>query len=118
MRSMSNSCGPVLAACGAGAAAAPPAVATGPEIRDSVGGTTGSGSRMSAPSPRPKAFLGIGNYLLSELRIPLSPLTMYVIENDRLTKAWRFGQTDIARNYALKNLCTEKTAQIGGNLAR
>src|SRR5437868_8004156 len=115
---MSLSCGPWLVASRAGAAAAPPTVPTGCVFWTFAAGGAGSGSRMSAPSPRPKAFLGIGNYLLSELCIPLSPFTMYVIENDRLTKTWRFGQTDIAGNYALKNLCTEKTAQISGNLAR
>src|SRR5579862_6873712 len=59
---------------------------------------------MSAPSPRPKAFLGIDNYLLGELRVALRPFTMYVIENNRLTKAWRFGQPHVARNDALEDL--------------
>ena len=81
-------------------------------------GADGSGSRMSAPSPRPKAFLGIGNYLLGELRVAFRPFTVYVIENNRLTKTWRFGKPHIARYYALKDLRAEKAAQIGRNLSR
>src|ERR1044072_33671 len=73
---------------------------------------------MSAPSPRPKAFLGIGNYLLGKLCVAFSALTMYVIENNRLTETWRFGQADIARNHTLENLGAKKAAQIRGNLPR
>src|SRR5215471_5419757 len=78
----------------------------------------GSGSRMSAPSPRPKAFLGIGNYLLGELRVAFRPFTMYIIENNRFTKTWRLRQAHIARDYGLKDLRAEEAAQVGGYLAR
>src|SRR5260370_32836739 len=77
----------------------------------------GSGSRMSAPRPRPSAFLGIGNHLLGELRVALGPLTVNVIKNDGFPETWCFRKTHIPRNYALKDLCTEETAQIRGNLA-
>src|SRR5258708_25173694 len=72
---------------------------------------------MSAPSPRPKAFLGIDNYLLGELRVTLGPFTVYIIENNGLTEAWRLGQSYVTRNHTLKNLRTEKASQICGYLA-
>src|ERR1700751_5819190 len=114
---MSTSCGPWLAGSRAGAAAAPPAAETGVGGGISTAGVEGSGSRMSAPSPRPKAFLGIGNYLLGELRVTLRPFTMYVIENNRFTEARSFRQAYIARNHALKDLRTKKTAKIRCYLA-
>src|SRR5712692_3968607 len=95
-KSMSSSCGPWWAGSRAGAAAAPPAVATADGCGLSTEGTEGSGSRMSAPSPRPKAFLGIGNYLLGELRVALGPFAVYIIENNRLNKTRSFGQTHVA----------------------
>src|SRR6516162_10819870 len=73
---------------------------------------------MSAPSPRPKAFLGIGDYLLGELCVPLSTLTVYVIENNRFTKTRRLRKPYIARDDTLKHLAAKKTSQIGGNLTR
>src|SRR5271165_5660061 len=125
MRSISISCGPGsgcagIAAprvkAGAGAAAEPLAVTTA-----AVGGVAGvagcgSGSRMSAPSPRPNAFLGIGYNLLGELRVSLSALTMYIIENNRLTETRRFGETHIPRDNALKHLGAEETAQDRSDL--
>src|SRR5262249_49337438 len=90
---------PAAATCTAGGAAGTPATADG-----GFAGTCGSGSRMSAPSPRPKAFLGIGDYLLGKLCVSLSALTMYVIENNWLTKTRCFCKSHIARNQALKNL--------------
>jgi hypothetical protein len=65
---------------------------------------------MSAPSPRPNAFLGIANNLLGELRIALSALAMYIIENNRLTKTRCFGKADVARDQALEDLSAEETA--------
>ena len=73
---------------------------------------------MSAPSPRPNAFLGIVDDLLGELGVPLGALAVDIIENNRLTKTWRFGKAHIARNDALKNLRAKETAKIGGNLPR
>src|ERR1700741_5667572 len=81
-------------------------------------GICGSGSRMSAPSPRPKAFLGIGNYLLCKLCVSLCALTVYIIENNRFTETRCFGQADIPRNQALEDLITKKTAQVSGDLPR
>src|SRR5216684_4421774 len=71
---------------------------------------------MSAPSPRPSAFRGIGNDLLGELRVALCALTMNIVENDRFPKTWRFRQAHIARNHALKDLRPKECAQIGGDL--
>src|ERR1700736_2084665 len=115
---MSSSCGPWLAGSRAGAAAAPPAVARGVDCSVSTAGVAGSGSRMSAPSPRPSAFLGIGNYLLGELRIALGPLTVYIIENNRFTETWSFSKPNIPRNDTLKNLRSKEAAQIRSDLAR
>src|SRR5262249_31169651 len=76
-----------------------------------------SGSRMSAPSPRPNAFLGIVNDLLGELAIGLCALAMYIIENNRFTETRRLCEPHVPRNHATEDLSPEKTAQIGGNLA-
>src|SRR6516164_1334929 len=101
----------------AGAAAAPPEVVIGVGVGGSgTAGACGSGSRMSAPSPRPNAFLGIGDYLLGKLRIPLSALTVYIIENNRLTETRCFCEANIPSNNALKDLGAEETPQIGGDL--
>src|SRR6266850_7014355 len=82
------------------------------------GGAFGSGSRMSAPSPRPSAFLGIGNYLLGELRVAFRPFAMNVVKNNRFSKTGCFGQANIARDHALKDLRSKKTAQVRGYLPR
>src|SRR5258708_2800817 len=117
-KSMSSSCGPWWAGSRAGAAAAPPVVATADGCGLSTAGTEGSGSRMSAPSPRPKAFLGIGNDLLGELRVALGPFAVYVVENNRFTKTWRFRQAHVAWYHALEYLGTKKAAEIGRYLPR
>src|SRR5208283_563569 len=130
IRSMSICRGPEGVGLSAGAAAAadppgaPACVAAGaagsPEFTPpgATFGLCGSGSRMSAPSPRPKAFLGIGDYLLGQLCVPLSALAMYIIENNRFTKTRCFGEPYVPRNYALKYLRPKKTAQIRGYLPR
>src|ERR1700687_769460 len=115
IKSVSISCGPADICSKAGTVAVP--VEADPDVGP-VTETCGSGSRMSAPSPRPSAFLGIGDYLLSQLSVALGSLAVYVIENNRLTEARRFRQANVTRNGALKNLCAEKTAQIGGYLPR
>src|SRR5437867_11161950 len=73
---------------------------------------------MSAPSPRPNAFLGIGNDLLGELRVAFSSLALDVVINNRFPETWCFCQAYIPRNHALKDLCSEKAAQISGYLSR
>src|ERR1700687_2526583 len=78
----------------------------------------GSASRMSAPSPRPNAVLVIGDSLLCELRISFRAPAVNVIENNRLTETRRFRQPYVARNNALKNLCTKETAKICRHLPR
>src|SRR6516165_6169504 len=98
---MSSCRGPVgCAGLKVGAAAAPPEATAGiaaGEFGCSLG-ACGSGSRMSAPSPRPNAFLGIGDYLLGKLCITLSALAVHVIENNWLTKARCFRQTNVPRD--------------------
>src|SRR5260370_6837223 len=71
---------------------------------------------MSAPSPRPNAFLGIGNDLLGELRVAICALAVNVVKNDWLTETWCFRKAYIARNHTLKDLCSKETAQIRGYL--
>src|SRR6267378_2575774 len=118
MRSMSTSRGPTWTVSRAGTTAVPPAVVACGCTGAVSGGAFGSGSRMSAPSPRPSAFLGIGNYLLGELRVPFRPFAMNVIKNNRFPETGCFGQANIARNYALKDLRSKEAAQIRGNLPR
>src|SRR5215469_12680894 len=113
---MSICTGPAVRASSAGATAA---AAVGPECTGGIeDGAAGSGSRMSAPSPRPSAFLGIVDYLLGELRIALCALAVDVIENNRLAKTRSFCKPHVARNDALKHLCTEEASQVGGDLTR
>src|SRR5271154_2377523 len=85
---------------------------------DGVGSavTCGSGSRMSAPSPRPSAFLSISDYLLGQLGIPLSAPAMNVIENNRLTKTRSFREPYIPRDDALKYLRSKEAAKVSGHL--
>ena len=65
---------------------------------------------MSAPSPRPNAFLVISNYLLRKLCIALGTFTMDVIENNRLTETWCFRQTNVPRDQALEYLATKEAS--------
>src|SRR3977135_737434 len=73
---------------------------------------------MSAPSPRPSAFLGIGDNLLGELRVAFRPFAVNVVQNDWFTEAWRLGKAHIAWNDALEYLGSEETTQIRSNLTR
>src|SRR5260370_36378615 len=109
---MAICCGSVCATSRASALAARPAFVACGCIGAGSGEVLGSGSRMSAPSPRPSAFLGIGNDLLGELRVAFCALAVNVVKDDRFTKTWRFRKSHISRNHALKNLCSEETAQV------
>src|SRR5271165_3784684 len=114
---MSIWCGPGSVTSRAGAAAAPlEAAECGGAVGTFGAGSWVSGSRMSAPSPRPSAFLGIDNYLLGELRVAFRALAMNIVENDGFSKTWCFCEPHISRNYALEDLGAEETAQVGGNL--
>src|SRR6266481_6161611 len=115
IKSLSISCGPADIDSRTGTVAVP--VEGEPDVGPAAG-AGGSGSRMSAPSPRPNAFLGIGDYLLSQLRVALGSFAVYVIRNNGLAEARCLRQANVAGNDALKNLLTEETAQIRGNLAR
>src|SRR5579885_2726260 len=117
MRSMSTCCGPA-ADSRAGAAAAAPCPAACPGSTAGFAGAGPSGSRISAPSPRPSAFLGISDNLLGELRVALRALAVKIVENDWFSETWCFREAHVARNQALEDLRAEKTTQIGGNLAR
>src|SRR5579862_227762 len=85
-----------------------------------TGGTCccGSGSRISAPSPLPRAFLVICDDLLSELDVTFRAFTTYVVEYDWLSVAWRLGQLYVTRDHRRENLRTEETPEIRGDLAR
>src|SRR5215472_17196882 len=117
-RSMSISCGPWRTESRAGTTAALLEVAIATEFCKSLDCGECSGSRMSAPSPRPKAFLGIGNHLLGELCITIRPFTMHIIENNRLTETWCLGKPNISRNDTLEYLRSKKATQIRCHLAR
>src|SRR5271157_2131613 len=104
INSMSIICGPEpLEVTGAGAAA----VAAPEELM-----ACGSGSRISAPSPFPKAFLGMGRYLLGKLDVGFGPSTTNVVDNDGLPVARCLRQSYIARNHGRKDLRTEETPQV------
>src|SRR5579862_8060391 len=119
MRSMSIWSGaPVGAPSRAGAAAAPPEVTPKFWTGGSSTGTCGSGSRMSAPSPLPKAFLVIEDDLLSKICVSLGPAAVNVVKDDGLAETGCLRQANIARNYGLENLSAEETAQIGCDLTR
>src|SRR2546430_14867465 len=73
---------------------------------------------MSAPSPRPSAFLGIGNDLLGELCIAFCALAVNIVKNDRFAETWRFREPHVARNHAFEDLRSKEAAQIRCYLAR
>src|ERR1700756_4250361 len=77
-----------------------------------------SGSRMSAPSPRPSAFLAISDYLPCELYVSFGTFTMNVVEHDWLPLARLFREPHVPRNYALEYLSSEKPPEIGRHLTR
>src|SRR5580658_7520967 len=108
----------VISRAGAAAAAPPLLVAWAGAAGVGGAGTCGSGSRISAPSPLPSAFRVIGNDLLGELRIALSPFAMNIVENNWFPEAGCLGKAHVARNHTLKYLRPEETAQIGGYLPR
>src|SRR6202022_793924 len=116
IRSMSISCGPADMFSRLGGATAPIAAVVGGAVGEEAPGC--STSPMSAPSPRPSAFLGISDDLLGELYIAFRPLAVYVIQNNRLTEARRFREPYIARNDALENLRPEEAPQVGRDLPR
>src|SRR5579862_7669290 len=75
-------------------------------------------SRMSAPSPRPSAFLAISDDLLCKLYVSLGTFTMYVVEQNGLPVTRRFSQPYISGNDALENLGAEKAPQVSSDLTR
>src|SRR5712692_6292962 len=91
-------------------AAAAPAI---PVVGGVVAGGWASGSRMSAPSPRPSAFRGIGNHLPGKLKISFCAFTVYVVQNNRFTEARGFGEPDISEDHGLKDLLAEEAAEVG-----
>src|ERR1700722_12662845 len=119
MRSMSIWRGPPVGAPSrAGATAAPLELTAKFWTGGCSTGTCGSGSRMSAPSPLPKAFLVIEDDLLSKICVSLGPSAVNVVKDDGLAETGRLRQPNIARNYRLEDLSTEETAEISSNLAR
>src|SRR6516225_2367541 len=117
---MSISCGAPCSGWRAGIAAAalPAAVGCGCGGAGAGSGFLPSSSRISAPSPRPRAFLAIGNYLLSQVRVAFSPFALLVVKDNRFAETGRFGQANISRNDAFENLPAKERAQVVRNLAR
>src|ERR1700722_1902519 len=119
MRSMSIWSGPPVGAPSrAGATAAPPEVTAKFWTGGGSTGTCGSGSRMSAPSPLPSAFLVIEDDLLSKICVSLGPFAMNVVKDDGLAETRGLSQPNILRNQRLEDLRAEKAAQVGGDLTR
>src|ERR1700719_2378349 len=89
-----------------------------------VGCGMGSGFLgRSAERPLPKTlrcsgFLFIRQYLFCELDVTLRPTRAYVIENNRLTEAGGFSQTNTARNHGLEDGIFEEIAKILLDLTR
>src|ERR1700749_5256872 len=103
MRSMSTWRGPPVGAPSlAGATAAPPEVTAKFWTGGGSTGICGSGSRMSAPSPLPSAFLVIEDDLLSKICVALGPFAMNIVKNDGLAETRRLCETNIARNQGLE----------------
>src|SRR5437588_12951459 len=71
-----------------------------------------SSSRISAPSPRPSAFLAIRYHLFRKMRVALRPSAVRVIKNDGLAETRRLRQTAVARNVALEDLRAGNRAQV------
>src|SRR5690242_20455861 len=107
---MSISCGPPCIGWRAGMAAAalPAAVGCGCGGAGAGSGLLPSSSRMSAPSPRPSAFLAIMDHLLGQMRVALGPFAVRVVKNNRLAEARGFRQPDVARNHGLENLAAKE----------
>src|SRR5215467_10233100 len=103
---------------GIAAAALPAAVGCGCGGSGAGSGFFPSSSRISAPSPRPRAFLAIGDHLLSQVRVALGPFALLVVNDNRLAETRRFRQANVARNDALEYLSAKKSAQVAGNLTR
>src|SRR5262252_4987197 len=117
---MSISCGAPCIGWRAGMAAAalPTDVGCGCGDAGAGSGFLPSSSRMSAPSPRPSAFLAIMDHLFRKMRVALCPFALGVIKNDGLPKTRRLCQTNVARNDAFEDLVTEEGAQVVRYLAR
>src|SRR3972149_9528627 len=91
-------------------------------VADAAAGTEltcggGSGSRISALSPLPSAFLGIGDDLLGKLDVGFSTSTMYVVEDDWLSMTGGFCKAHVARDDGFKHLGAKEAAKISGYLA-
>src|SRR5690242_13767791 len=117
---MSISCGPPCIGWRAGMAAAalPAAVGWGCGGAGAGSGFLPSSSRMSAPSPRPSAFLAIMDHLFRKMRVAFCAFAVRVVKNNRLAEARRFRQADVARNDALEDLRPKESTQVAGDLAR
>src|SRR5215467_13643619 len=117
---MSISCGAPCIGWRAGMAAAalPADVGCGCGGAGAGSGFLPSSSRMSAPSPRPSAFLAIMDHLFRKMRVALCAFAAGVVKNDGLSETRRFGQANVARNDALENLVAEERAQVVRYLAR
>src|SRR3990170_4483724 len=104
---MSTCCTPLDTAAAAEDAAATAAAAP-EDVATCEGGAPTPGSRMSAPSPLPNAFLVTGDNLLGQIGVCFGPSTMNVVKTNWLAVAGRLGQAHVTGNYRLKYLCSEK----------
>src|SRR6266705_1336819 len=75
-----------------------------------------SSSRMSAPRPRPSAFLAIRNHLFRKMDVALCAFSVDVVKNDGFAKTGRLREAHVARNDALEDLSAEERVQVAGYL--
>src|SRR5579864_3908939 len=110
----------LAARAGATAAAAWPDGAGDEVPAGLLGGACGvaSGSRISALSPLPNAFLVIGDDLLCKLDIALGAFTTNVVENYWLSVTWGFREADVPRNNCGEHLSAEEASKICRDLFR
>src|ERR1700733_10168621 len=72
---------------------------------------------MSAPSPRPNAFLATGDYLLGKLDVGLGAFTMNVVEYDGFPMTRRLSKANISWDHCLEYLRAEEAPEVGRHLA-
>src|SRR5215472_11443759 len=85
------------------------------------GGGVGRGGNRE-PSPLPSALRGFSilfmrQNLFCKLNITLRAARTGIIAQDWLPETGSFRETDAARDYCSKHLITEKSTEIGGDLA-
>src|SRR6267154_867001 len=74
-------------------------------------------SEIRAPSPLPRAFLVITNYLLCKSQITIGTTGFDVIKDYRFSVAGRFGESYVPGYRRFKYLAAQEIAEVSHNLA-